>query len=53
MPTPPKKDESTQDFIGRCMGYMAANEKDRPRDQRAAICYSMARQAGRKVAKPK
>lgn len=48
MPQPPKRGEPTSDFIGRCMRHMAEKESDKPRDQRAAICYSMARRAGRK-----
>ena len=41
MPAPPKPGESKDEFMSRCMAYMAENESDRPRDQRAAICNSM------------
>lgn len=49
MPSPPRKNESTQAFMARCMAYMAGKHGDNSRAQRAAICYSMARQAGRRV----
>lgn len=43
MPLPkPRKNESKQDFISRCIETLTKEESDRfpSREQRAAICYS-------------
>ncbi|MCC8194930.1 MAG: hypothetical protein LIP28_09830 [Deltaproteobacteria bacterium] len=38
----PKKNESKEDFVSRCIETLTKNESDRfpSREQRAAICYS-------------
>lgn len=41
MPRPPRPSESKDEFMARCMSYMAKNESDKPQEQRAAICNSM------------
>lgn len=43
MPLPtPKKSESEQDFVSRCIETLTKDESDRfpSREQRAAVCYS-------------
>lgn len=42
MPSP-KKGESKDDFISRCISYMHDNEDEKypSDDQKAAVCYSM------------
>ena len=45
MPTPPEKGETRQGFMGRCMGVMTKEAKDKPRPQQIAICFSMWRKA--------
>ena len=43
MPMPePKKDETKQDFVSRCIESLTRDESDKfpSRAQRAAICYS-------------
>lgn len=45
MPTPPQPNETHEDFMSRCMDYMAQNHGDKPQDQRVAICMSMYRRA--------
>jgi hypothetical protein len=55
LPIPkPRRGEKSDEFIGRCMSWMADNEKDRPREQQLAMCYSSLRTArGKGVAPPK
>jgi len=43
MPSPPRKDESHNAFISRCMSYLIKNEK-KTSDQAAGQCYGMWRQ---------
>lgn len=44
MPIPtPNKGESSQDFIGRCMGNDVMRSEYPDTKQRAAICYSKVR----------
>ena len=41
MPVPkPHKDESQDDFLGRCMSVLADSDPDRPQEQRLAMCFS-------------
>lgn len=41
MPLPkPRKKESEQEFVSRCMGDEMMNEEYKNQKQRAAICYS-------------
>ena len=43
MPIPkPKKGESKQDFVSRCIEFMTVNESEKfpSKEQRAAICYT-------------
>lgn len=40
MPTPPKDNETREQFISRCMSVMHGEGKY-PKDQQAAICISM------------
>jgi len=48
MPVPkPKAGESQDDYISRCMRWMADNEPDRPRDQQLAICFNTYRESKR------
>lgn len=50
MPLPvPKKGESRQDFIGRCMANPVMNREFKDKDQRAAVCYSQWRRKGRTI----
>ena len=55
MPIPkPRRNEKSDEFIGRCMTWMADNEPERPQKQRLAMCYSSLRSArGKGVAPPK
>lgn len=39
MPTPPKKNETKEKFLGRCIPFLIKEGK--PKDQAAAICHSM------------
>lgn len=48
----PREGESTDDFIGRCMGSEEAMEDFPDQDQRLAFCFSEARRAGRDVPEP-
>lgn len=45
MPTPPKEGETRQEFMGRCMGIMHKESKDKPQSRQVAICFSMWRKA--------
>jgi hypothetical protein len=40
MPSPPRKDETKQQFISRCHSYMEKHKEGKP-GQASAICYSM------------
>ena len=54
MPVPkPRKRESTQAFISRCIRTLSHLDPDRPHKQIIAICYSAAKKAGRKIKKRK
>jgi hypothetical protein len=44
MPSKPGKDETEQEFMSRCMSVMSKEGKH-PKDQQAAICFSMWREA--------
>jgi hypothetical protein len=48
MPVPPKKGESKEEFISRCISYYAKKEPDVNKKQRAAICYNMWENKGKK-----
>lgn len=41
MPTPPKRGETKEKFMSRCMRYHAKEKPDMGRDQAAAICNRM------------
>jgi len=44
MPLPlPKKGETSQDFISRCMGYEIMKREFPEQKQRLAVCYSQFR----------
>lgn len=44
MPIPtPRKNEGSQDFIGRCMGNDGMQSEYPKQDQRSAVCYSSLR----------
>lgn len=40
MPSAPKQNETKEQFMGRCMSVMSKEGKH-PKDQQAAICFSM------------
>jgi hypothetical protein len=40
MPTPPRKDETQNAFLARCISYITKHE-NKPTKQASAICYSM------------
>jgi hypothetical protein len=46
MPDPRKPDESHEEFMRRCMSYMADNHPEKKREEKVAICMSMARRGG-------
>ena len=41
MPSPPRKGETEQSFMARCMEHFYKKEKSVPRDRAGAICNSM------------
>lgn len=41
MPEPPRKSETQQAFIERCISFMTKNKEGKDPAQRAAVCYSM------------
>jgi len=43
MPTPPRKGESSKDYISRCIRYLIKNEGKTPK-QAAGQCYGQLRQ---------
>ena len=49
MPITPRKNESKDDFISRCMGELADSDTERPQEQMVAICQT----AWRDGAKPR
>jgi len=49
----PKKGETTREYVSRFMKSKEAQKDFPDPKQRAAVAYSKARQAGRKVPKPK
>lgn len=54
MPLPkPKKGEKQDAFVSRCMDDETMKSEYPKENQRAAVCYSQLRGAGRDVAKPK
>ena len=49
MPLPePRKNESEEDFVSRCIESLTKDESDKfpSKEQRAAVCYSQWRRAG-------
>ena len=55
MPIPtPKKNESSKDFMSRCMGSDVMQSEYSDKKQRAAVCYSELRKTrGKKTLKKK
>lgn len=41
MPEKPKKNESKNEFISRCVKDLSDNDEYKDQDQRLAVCYSM------------
>jgi hypothetical protein len=41
IPDPPRKNETQQAFISRCISFMTKNNEGRTPTQRAAVCYQM------------
>ena len=48
IPTPNKKEKSSQEFVSRCMGDKVMNKEYPDQKQRAAICYSQYKRAKQK-----
>ena len=45
MPSPPQPHESKDEFLSRCMSYMAEHHSDQKQDQQVATCLSMWRKS--------
>lgn len=52
MPSPPRKNESKSEFIGRCVKYIM-NREGKTQEQALGMCYSLYNQARKKKRKKK